>query len=141
MIELYPAIDLRGGQVVRLRQGDYADETVYGDDPVAVARSFADAGATWIHIVDLDAAKSGDPVNRPIIEAVARAVVSTARVQTGGGDRSEKIRTYNYKENRVSDHRIGLTLYKLDKVLQGELDEIIDALVADERSHQLQEPE
>ncbi len=63
------------------------------------------------------------------------------RVQTGGGDRSEKIRTYNYKENRVSDHRIGLTLYKLDKVLQGELDEIIDALVADERSHQLQQPE
>ncbi len=45
---LYPAIDLRGGRVVRLRQGDYADETVYGDDPVAVARSFVDDGATWI---------------------------------------------------------------------------------------------
>lgn len=88
MIELYPAIDLRGGQVVRLRQGDYADETVYGDDPVAVAKGFADAGATWIHIVDLDAAKSGDPVNRPIIQAVARAVRSVASVQTGGGVRS-----------------------------------------------------
>jgi phosphoribosylformimino-5-aminoimidazole carboxamide ribotide isomerase len=88
MIELYPAIDLRGGQVVRLRQGDYADETVYGDDPVAVAQSFADAGATWIHIVDLDAAKSGDPVNRPIIQSIARAVRSTARIQTGGGVRS-----------------------------------------------------
>jgi phosphoribosylformimino-5-aminoimidazole carboxamide ribotide isomerase len=88
MIELYPAIDLRGGQVVRLRQGDYADETVYGDDPVAVARSFAEAGATWIHIVDLDAARSGDPVNRPSIERVAGAVRSTARVQTGGGVRS-----------------------------------------------------
>ena len=88
MIELYPAIDLRGGHVVRLRQGDYADETVYGDDPVAVAQSFADAGATWIHIVDLDAAKSGDPVNRPIIQSVARAVRSDARVQTGGGVRS-----------------------------------------------------
>jgi len=88
MIELYPAIDLRGGQVVRLRQGDYADETIYGDDPIAVAQSFAAAGATWIHIVDLDAAKSGDPVNRPIIQSVARAVGATARVQTGGGVRS-----------------------------------------------------
>ena len=48
----------------------------------------------------------------------------------GGGGRSEKIRTYNFKENRVTDHRIGLTLYKLDKVLAGELDDVIDALVA-----------
>jgi len=59
--------------------------------------------------------------------------------QIGGGGRSEKIRTYNYKENRVTDHRIGLTLYKLDKVLAGELDEVSDALVADERSRQLRE--
>jgi len=59
------------------------------------------------------------------------------RSQVGGGGRSEKIRTYNYKENRVTDHRIGLTLYKLDKVLMGELDEIIDALLADERARQL----
>jgi len=59
------------------------------------------------------------------------------RSQVGGGGRSEKIRTYNYKENRVTDHRIGLTLYKLDKVLMGELDEIIDGLLADERAHQL----
>jgi peptide chain release factor 1 len=59
------------------------------------------------------------------------------RDQVGGGGRSEKIRTYNFKENRVSDHRIGLTLYKLDKVLMGELDELTDALVADERARQL----
>ncbi len=59
------------------------------------------------------------------------------RSQVGGGGRSEKIRTYNYKENRVTDHRIGLTLYKLDRVLGGELDEISDALMADERSRQL----
>jgi peptide chain release factor 1 len=66
------------------------------------------------------------------------AELSTARKgQIGGGGRSEKIRTYNYKENRVTDHRIGLTLYKLDKVLMGELDEIVDALVADERARQL----
>jgi peptide chain release factor 1 len=63
---------------------------------------------------------------------------STARrSQVGGGGRSEKIRTYNYKENRVTDHRIGLTLYKLDKVMLGELDEIVDALMADERARQL----
>ncbi|HMK11178.1 MAG TPA: peptide chain release factor 1 [Acidimicrobiales bacterium] len=59
------------------------------------------------------------------------------RSQVGGGGRSEKIRTYNFKENRVTDHRIGLTLYKLDRVLAGELDELIDALVADERAKQL----
>jgi peptide chain release factor 1 len=59
------------------------------------------------------------------------------RGQTGGGGRSEKIRTYNFKENRVTDHRIGLTIYKLDKVLQGDLDEVVDALVADERTRQL----
>jgi peptide chain release factor 1 len=59
------------------------------------------------------------------------------RSQVGGGGRSEKIRTYNYKENRVTDHRIGLTLYKLDRVLLGELDEIVDALLADERATQL----
>ncbi len=59
------------------------------------------------------------------------------RGQVGGGGRSEKIRTYNVKQNRVTDHRIDLDLYKLDKVLAGELDEIVDALVADERAYQL----
>jgi peptide chain release factor 1 len=59
------------------------------------------------------------------------------RSQVGGGGRSEKIRTYNYKENRVTDHRIGLTIYKLDKVLMGDLDEVVDALMADERARQL----
>jgi peptide chain release factor 1 len=62
---------------------------------------------------------------------------SARRSQVGGGGRSEKIRTYNYKENRVTDHRIGLTLYKLDKIMLGELDEIVDALMADERARQL----
>ncbi len=88
MIDLYPAIDLLGGRVVRLRQGDYADETVYGDDPVAVAREFAAAGARWIHVVDLDAARSGDAVNRPVVAAIVSAVDGAARVQTGGGVRS-----------------------------------------------------
>jgi len=62
----------------------------------------------------------------------------TRRSQIGGGGRSEKIRTYNYKENRVTDHRIGLTLYKLDKVLMGDMDELVDGLAADERARQLQ---
>jgi peptide chain release factor 1 len=62
---------------------------------------------------------------------------SARRSQVGGGGRSEKIRTYNYKENRVTDHRIGLTLYKLDKIMLGELDDLVDALMADERAKQL----
>jgi len=62
---------------------------------------------------------------------------SKRRSQVGTGGRSEKIRTYNFKENRVTDHRIGITLYKLDKFLAGEMDEMIDALLADERAHQL----
>jgi phosphoribosylformimino-5-aminoimidazole carboxamide ribotide isomerase len=86
--DLYPAIDLRGGRVVRLLQGDYDRETSYGDDPVAVALSFAEAGARWIHVVDLDAAKSGDPVNRPVVAAIASAVRGGASVQTGGGVRT-----------------------------------------------------
>jgi len=88
MCELYPAIDLRGGRVVRLTQGDYDAETVYGDDPVAVATSFADAGAPWVHVVDLDAARTGDPVNRPVVGRIAAALAGRARLQNGGGVRS-----------------------------------------------------
>lgn len=88
MIDLYPAIDLRDGKVVRLLQGDYDQQTTYGDDPVAVATSFAEAGARWIHVVDLDAARTGSPVNRPVVAAIARAVAGRASVQTGGGVRS-----------------------------------------------------
>lgn len=84
--DLYPAIDLRGGRCVRLLQGDYGRETVYGDDPVAQAEAFAAAGARWIHVVDLDAARSGDPINRPVVAAIAAAV--DVPVQTGGGVRS-----------------------------------------------------
>jgi phosphoribosylformimino-5-aminoimidazole carboxamide ribotide isomerase len=87
MIELYPAIDLRGGRCVRLYQGDYGRETVYGDDPVAQALAFEAEGAAWIHVVDLDAARSGEPVNRPVVAAIAAAV--SVPVQTGGGVRDE----------------------------------------------------
>lgn len=89
MTVLYPAIDLRGGRCVRLHQGDYGQEKVYGDDPVAQAHAFADAGASWVHVVDLDAARSGDPVNRPVIASVAGALAERGvAVQTGGGVRS-----------------------------------------------------
>jgi peptide chain release factor 1 len=67
----------------------------------------------------------------------ASELSQTRRSQVGGGGRSEKIRTYNFKENRITDHRIGLTLHKLDRVLLGDLDEIIDALSGDERARQL----
>lgn len=87
-MDLYPAIDLRGGRCVRLHQGDFSKETVYGDDPVAQARIFADAGSPWIHVVDLDAARTGEPVNRPAIAAIAAAV--GVPVQTGGGVRDDE---------------------------------------------------
>jgi len=83
---LYPAIDLRGGRCVRLEKGEAARETVYGDDPAAVARGFAEAGAEWIHVVDLDAA-FGTGTNRALIRDVVAAV--PLRVQTGGGLRTE----------------------------------------------------
>jgi phosphoribosylformimino-5-aminoimidazole carboxamide ribotide isomerase len=88
MIDLYPAIDLREGKVVRLLQGDYGRQTTYGDDPVAGAVAFADSGARWIHVVDLDAARRGSPVNRPVVAAIAAAVRGRASVQTGGGVRT-----------------------------------------------------
>jgi len=85
-MELFPAIDLRGGKVVQLTQGDFARERVHGDDPVAVAQAFVAAGARWIHAVDLDAARSGEPVNRHLIAAIAAGV--DVPVQAGGGVRS-----------------------------------------------------
>lgn len=85
MMQLFPAIDLRGGRCVRLYQGDYGRETVYGDDPVAQAEAFASAGAPWIHVVDLDAARTGEPTNRSAIAAIAAGV--DVPVQTGGGIR------------------------------------------------------
>ena len=85
---LYPAIDVFGGRVVRLRQGEYDDSTVYGDDPVAIALSFVEQGAEWVHMVDLDAARSAEPVNRPLIGRVAAALRGSALLQVGGGVRT-----------------------------------------------------
>lgn len=85
-MNLYPAIDLLDGHCVRLRQGDYDRRTDYDDDPVGRARQFAADGAPWIHVVDLDAARSGEPVNREVIGRIVAAV--DVPVQVGGGVRT-----------------------------------------------------
>ncbi|WP_257351737.1 1-(5-phosphoribosyl)-5-[(5-phosphoribosylamino)methylideneamino]imidazole-4-carboxamide isomerase [Pseudalkalibacillus decolorationis] len=96
--ELYPAIDMRGGKCVRLYQGDYEQETVYGDSPFEMARLFAGEGARWIHMVDLDGAKSAEKVNDKYVLQVANEL--GLNVQVGGGIRSERDIRY-YLENGV----------------------------------------
>ena len=86
--EVLPAIDLRGGRVVRLRQGDFEQEVTYGDDPAAIARGFAACGTRWIHVVDLDAARAGRPVQHDSIGAVLGAVGTGVRVEVAGGLRT-----------------------------------------------------
>jgi phosphoribosylformimino-5-aminoimidazole carboxamide ribotide isomerase len=85
-MELYPSIDLREGRVVRLLQGDFDRETHYSDDPVAVARTFADAGTPWIHVVDPHAARGGEARNLQHLEAICAAV--DVKVQASGGVRT-----------------------------------------------------
>ena len=82
-----PAIDLKGGKCVRLRQGRMEDETVFSDDPVAVAGRWVEAGARRLHIVDLDGAFEGIPVNADIIEDISRSYPEL-EIQIGGGIRS-----------------------------------------------------
>lgn len=84
---VYPAIDLRGGRCVRLSEGDFARETVYGDDPVAAARRWVAEGAEWLHVVDLDGARAGRPAQLELVAAICRAVA--VPVQVGGGLRDE----------------------------------------------------
>ncbi len=87
--EVLPAIDLRGGRVVRLQQGDFDRETAYADDPVAVALRFVDAGARWLHVVDLDGAR--DPVARQLdlVAAIVAGVGDRVQVEVAGGLRDE----------------------------------------------------
>lgn len=84
--DVIPAIDLRGGQVVRLKQGDYARQTTYASDPRALASSYAEAGAAWLHLVDLDGARSGNLDNLAVVASIA---ADGMRVQAGGGVRNE----------------------------------------------------
>jgi len=98
---VYPALDIRDGQVVRLLQGDYAQQTTYGDDPLPRAQAFAAAGAQWMHLVDLDAARAGGYTLAPLLSRIA---TSTAlHVQTGGGvrDRDDVARILDAGASRV----------------------------------------
>jgi phosphoribosylformimino-5-aminoimidazole carboxamide ribotide isomerase len=85
---LFPAIDIRDGKAVRLAQGDYDRETAYDDDPVAAARRWVDGGAGWLHVVDLDGARAGEPVNLGHVRRIVSAV--DVPVQLGGGLRDSK---------------------------------------------------
>lgn len=87
-MEIWPAIDLRGGLCVRLQQGDYARETVFGDDPAAVAKHWVEQGARRLHLVDLDGARDGRPANLESVKAILKAV--SVPCELGGGIRDEE---------------------------------------------------
>ncbi|MEW8969002.1 MAG: 1-(5-phosphoribosyl)-5-[(5-phosphoribosylamino)methylideneamino]imidazole-4-carboxamide isomerase [Mesobacillus sp.] len=101
---IYPAIDMRGGKCVRLLQGDYDKETVYGDSPFEMAKKFADEGAKWIHMVDLDGARDGKRVNDQFVIQAAKEL--GVNIQIGGGIRSEDDINH-YLENGVTRVIIG----------------------------------
>ncbi len=86
-MQLYPAIDIRGGKCVRLRQGDYNDETIFGDDPVEMALKWKEQGAEWLHLVDLDGAKEGRPVNHEVVKQIVHE--TGIPCEMGGGIRNE----------------------------------------------------
>jgi phosphoribosylformimino-5-aminoimidazole carboxamide ribotide isomerase len=83
--DILPAIDLRAGRVVQLRQGDFERETAYSDDPVEVAARFADAGARWLHVVDLDGARTGSPSNGGAVTGIIASVGERVQVEVAGG--------------------------------------------------------
>ncbi len=87
-MQIWPAIDLRGGKCVRLQQGDYQRETVFADDPVAMAVRWRDSGADCLHLVDLDGARDGQAINAPVVEAIVQQVALPC--QLGGGIRDEQ---------------------------------------------------
>ena len=122
---IIPAIDIRGGNCVRLLQGDPDRETVYSSDPLEMARRFQDAGAVLLHVVDLDGAFSGKPVNSGIVASIAESV--SIPVEIGGGIRSEEtIRMYADKGLT----RIIIGTRALDPSFRGVLDRYRDILVA-----------
>jgi phosphoribosylformimino-5-aminoimidazole carboxamide ribotide isomerase len=110
LIQIIPAIDLRGGRCVRLRQGDYAAETVFGSDPVPVARRWAEAGAERIHLVDLDGAKAGRPENGTVIRQVITEL--TIPCQLGGGIRDDEALELAFADFRVDRVIVGTAALK-----------------------------
>jgi len=101
---LIPAIDLKGGKVVRLFQGDFSKEKVYGDDPLAYAKHFAKVGAKRLHIVDLDGAKQGRPIHKELILSLVKEICIP--IQVGGGIRTEED-VFSYLEGGVSQVILG----------------------------------
>src|SRR5690606_23492151 len=98
---VYPAIDVRNGAVVRLKQGDYAQQTNYGSAPIELAKRYAADGAQWLHLVDLDAAREGGYTLAPLLSSIAAS--TSLKVQTGGGIRSEYdlLRVFDAGASRV----------------------------------------
>ncbi len=86
--EILPAIDLRGGRVVRLEEGDFERETTFADDPTSVARAFAEGGARWLHVVDLDGARHGAPAHAEVVAAIVAALGRRVAIEVAGGLRT-----------------------------------------------------
>ena len=105
-MQIWPAIDLYDGRCVRLVQGNYQQETIYGEDPVAMALRWESEGADFLHIVDLDGARSGQPVNRGVIRAIASATQLT--LQVGGGIRDEDDANWGLSSLRADSARRAL---------------------------------
>lgn len=109
-MQILPAIDLRGGNCVRLRQGDYRQETVFSDNPVEMARRWVEDGVEWLHLVDLDGAKAGRPVNHGVVKQIAEAV--GVNCELGGGIRDEESIRLMLEESRVGRVIIGTQALK-----------------------------
>jgi phosphoribosylformimino-5-aminoimidazole carboxamide ribotide isomerase len=123
--EILAAIDLRGGRVVRLREGDFDQETRYSDDPVATAREMVGQGTRWFHVVDLDGARDGRPVQAELVKSIIDGVGDTARVEVGGGIR-ELTTAAHYLEAGAARIVLGTA------ALRGELaGQLIEAFGAD----------
>lgn len=124
---LLPAIDILGGKAVRLAKGDYAQVTVYNEDPVEQAKVFEDAGATWLHMVDLDGAKSGNADNIAVVERILGA--TSLKVEIGGGIRSLEVieRLVNAGASRLV---LGTALVRDPEFAQAAIEKYGDALAA-----------
>ena len=109
-MQILPAVDLRGGNCVRLRQGDYSRETVFSANPVEMARQWAEEGVEWLHLVDLDGAKQGRPVNHGIVKNIAQS--EDIKCELGGGIRDEEAIRLMLDESHVGRIIIGTKALK-----------------------------
>jgi phosphoribosylformimino-5-aminoimidazole carboxamide ribotide isomerase len=110
IMEILPAIDLRNGKCVRLRQGDYSQETVFSEDPVEMAMHWMSDGAEWLHLVDLDGAKAGKPVNHEVVRGIVQA--TGVKCELGGGIRDEAAIRRMLEDVRVERVIIGTQALK-----------------------------